>query len=439
MPRTAETGTVWRMTTTAAHRRGGLLRHHDFRLLWAGETINKTGSAITTVALPLIAVTTLHVSPFTLGLLGAAAWLPWLLISLPAGAWVDQLPRRPVLQACNVTAMVAFGSIPVAAWFGALTITQLLVAAFITGAAAVFFRTAWQAYLPTILAPADRQDGNAKLQGSYAAADVAGPGLAGLLTQTVGAATALLVDAASFAVSAACLTRIRATETPPASRRENRALLSRIADGVRYVAADRHLRALALFAGTSNLILTAVEVLTVLFLIRTVGVTPGAVGLLLATMGVGGIAGAALTGWITARYGTARGLLIAELVSVPAALLIPATTTGPRLALFAAGNLILSAGIVVGSVIASAWRQTYCPPNMLGRVTAAMACLVYGTRPLGALAGGALAATIGIRPALWLLTAALWLPLLFLLHSPIRYERDLPTHQPAPMAARHRL
>jgi len=114
-------------------------------------------------------------------------------------------------------------------------------------------------------------------------------------------------------------------------------------------------------------------------------------------------------------------------VAVPFGLLVPLTRPGTGLALFAIGNLFLSAGIVAGNVIASAFRQSYCPKDMMGRVSAVTACLIYGSMPAGAVIGGSLGTGIGIRPALWVLAGALFLPLLFLLYSPIRHERDLPT------------
>jgi predicted MFS family arabinose efflux permease len=408
-------------------RSGGLLHHHDFRLLWLGETISKGGSAVTTVALPLVAVVTLSASPFAIGLLEAAAWLPWLLFSLPAGAWVDGWPRRPVMQATNLVSLVLLASVPVAAWLDVLTLAQLLVVAFGAGIAKVFFRPAFQAYLPSIVDAADLREGNAKLHGSYSVADVAGPGIAGLLAQAFGAVNALLIDAASFLVSTLCLARIRAEEHVPDQRRNNQGLFHRIADGLRYVARETHLRAITLFAASSNLVLVATQVLLIVFLVRIVGVRPGTVGVLMASMGVGGVLGALSTKRISERLGTARGLLVAELMAVPFGLLIPLTRPGAGLALFAVGNLVLSAGIVAGNVIASAFRQSYCPKDMMGRVSAVTACLIYGSMPIGAVIGGSLGASLGIRPALWILAVALFPPLLFLLASPIRHERDLPT------------
>lgn len=412
-----------------ARRTGGLLQHHDFRLLWLGETISKTGSAVTTVALPLVAVVTLSANPFSIGLLEAAAWLPWLLFSLPAGAWVDGWPRRPVMQVTNLVSLVLLASVPVAAWLDILSMTQLLIVAFGVGIAKVFFRPAFQAYLPSLVTAADLREGNAKLHGSYSVADVAGPGLAGLLAQAFGAVNALLVDAASFLVSTLCLARIRTHERLPEHRRDNHGLFRRIRDGLHYVAHEAHLRALTLFAACSNLIIVATQVLLIVFLVRVVGVRPGGVGVLMASMGVGGVIGAFATKRISERFGTARGLLLSELAAVPFGLLVPLTRPGAGLALFAAGNLVLSAGIVAGNVIASAFRQSYCPADMMGRVSAVTACLIYGSMPLGAVIGGSLGTSVGIRPALWILAGALFLPLLFLLLSPIRHERDLPTRR----------
>lgn len=168
-------------------RRGGLVWHRDFRLLWIGQTGSKLGSSVTSVALPLVAVTTLGASTFQVALLSAAAWLPWLVIGLPAGAWVDRLPRRPVMIICDVVSLLLFLSVPVAAWLGVLTIGHLLAVALGAGTASVFFQTAYQVYLPSLLTKEDVPEGNAKLQGAEAAAHVAGPGLAGLIAQAFGA------------------------------------------------------------------------------------------------------------------------------------------------------------------------------------------------------------------------------------------------------------
>lgn len=138
-------------SSSAQRRRRHVLRHHDFGLLWLGETTSALGTSISRVALPLVAVVTLQASALQVSALTAAAWLPWLAIGLPAGAWVDRLPRRPLMQVCNVASLLLLLSIPAAAWSGALTIGHLLVVVLLTGVASVFFQTAYQVYLPAVV------------------------------------------------------------------------------------------------------------------------------------------------------------------------------------------------------------------------------------------------------------------------------------------------
>ncbi|WP_143264505.1 MFS transporter, partial [Amycolatopsis kentuckyensis] len=209
----------------------GLWGNRDFRLLWTGETTSMLGSMVASTALPLVAVVTLQASTFGVALLTAVAWLPWLVIGLPAGAWVDRLPKRPVMLICNTVSMAVFGSVPLVAAFGLLTMPYLLVAALLGGVAKVFFSLAYRAYLPTLVGKDDLLEGNAKLDGSESATQVAGPGLAGLLAQAFGPVSGILVDAVSFGVSVLCVRAIRVRETVVAAKRTP--LRSQIAEGLR--------------------------------------------------------------------------------------------------------------------------------------------------------------------------------------------------------------
>jgi MFS family permease len=411
---------------------GGLLRQRNFRLLWIGETISQLGNAMAVVGVPLVAVIVLHVGTFTLGVLTAAAWLPWLVIGLPAGAWVDRLPARRVMIVCDVVSALLYASVPVTAWAGALTTGLVIGVQLGGGAASVLFMTAYQVYLPSLVTPGELIEGNTKMQGSASAALFAGPGLAGLVAQLLGAVTALLCNAVSFLVSAVCLlgARPRAAARPAAPRETT--LLREIADGLRLVLRDPFLRQLSVFWAVANLALTGYAALLVVFLVRVVGLTPGAVGLLTAIPGVGGILGAAATGRITARFGTARGLLLSTLAGVPFALLIPLTGPGPRLVFYVVGALLAFAGIAVGNIIIAAFRQSYSPPGMCGRVTATMRFLIFGTSPLGALLGGGLGSWLGIRDALWILLGAAALSGTLLLTRALRGRRDLPDAAPEP-------
>ncbi|GAA4847776.1 MFS transporter [Kitasatospora terrestris] len=391
--------------------------------------------------MPLIAVTALHASTFQVGLLGAAGWLPWLLIGLPVGVWVDRLRSRPIMLAASAASLLLFATVPLAAHFGMLSLAQLLVVALATGVAGVFFQTAYTAYLPRLLDPADRAEGNAKLHGSASAAGIAGIGAGGLLAQLAGPVSGLLANSGTFALSLWCTRRIRHRE-PARAERPERALRQEIAEGLRLVAGDRWFRTFTLFGATSNLMLTGYQSLVVVFLIREVGVAEGAVGVLAAVASTGGIAGAAVARRVAARMGTARAMLFFELALPSLAVLIPLTAGGARLVLYVVGGFGVSAGVVAGNVIKSTFQQRYCPPELLGRLSASSAVLNFGAIPVGALVGGLLGDRLGVLPAMWILTAGVPLAALILWFSPLRTCRDLPTEPlrlpdtvPAPTAA----
>ncbi|GAA1842477.1 MFS transporter [Asanoa iriomotensis] len=414
------------MTVTRARSAPAATGGRDFRLFWLGQTTSKVGSSVTAVALPLVAVATLDASTFQVAALAACSWLPWLLIGLPAGAWVDRLPRRPLMIVCDLLCLAVFTSVPLAWWLGTLTLTHLFAAALLTGTAGVFLQTAYQVYLPTLLPPAELPAGNARLQSTEAAANVAGPGVAGLVTQLAGAVMGLLVDAASFLVSALCLLRIRTPER--LHRGPRRPLGTEVAEGLRFVARDPYLRIMTVWGATSNLALTGYQAVLVVFLVREVGVVPGVVGGLLAATSLGGVLGAATAGALARSLGSARALLVCAALTPPFGLLLPLAERGPRLALGVAGLAVVSAGVSAGNVIKGSFRQAYAPHQLLGRVTVSMQLLNYGTIPLGALVAGALGAAIGARQTIWLTMTAVVAAGLILLAGPIRRTRDLPTH-----------
>jgi MFS family permease len=436
----------------AAHRFGGLLRQRNFRLLWIGESVSGIGNAMAVVGIPLLAVTVLRASTFAVAALTAAAYLPWLVIGLPAGAWVDRLPARPLMIGCDVISALLYASLPAAAWIGVLTTAQVTVVALLAGAANVFFATAYQVYLPALVTAAELVEGNAKLQGSASVATIGGRGAAGLAAQAVGDATALLFNGVSFLVSAACLLCIRTAAPPrePIARMttartttartttartttartttaRTTTVRAEVTQGIRFVAGDPYLRPLTAYGAVANLAYTGNLALVVVFLIRVVGLGPAAVGLLMATGGVGGLLGALAAGRLARWLGTARALLLTSALGTGLfGLLIPLTGTGPKVAYYVIGAAVVAAGIVVGNIIVGSFRQAYCPPEMLGRVAASMRFLAFGAIPLGALLAGGLAVALGVRYALWVVLALYALSGVLLLTRGIRTRRDLP-------------
>jgi predicted MFS family arabinose efflux permease len=386
------------------------------------------------VGMPLLAVTVLHASTVAVAAITASAYLPWLIIGLPGGAWVDRLPCRRLMITCDIMSFTFYASLPASAWAGELTIAQVIAVALAAGSVSVLFTTAYRVLLPSLVAPEDLIEGNAKLQGSAAAATIGGRAASGIAAEALGAATALLFNAASFAVSAACLLAIRPAASPPRAARPATTLRAEIAEGTRFIRRDPYLRPLTLYGCAANLAYSGSTALVVLLLVRVIGLGPAAAGLLLAVSGFGGIGGALAARRLARRAGSARALLLCAAAGGLSGLLIPLAGPGPRAAFFAAGATTVAAAIAVSNIVIGSFRQAYCPPALLGRVTATMSLLVRAGIPLGALAAGAIAAAVGVRGALWILMTCFALSAALLATPAIRSARDLPRQPAAAMS-----
>ncbi len=326
---------------------------------------------------------------------------------------------------CDLLLLMLFGSVPVAGWLGLLTMAQLVVVALLAGAVKVFLSTANSAVLPALVAKEDLLEANVKLRSGDAAAEIAGPGLAGLISQAFGAVTGLLVDALTYLVAALCVSRIRAEEKPPPVS-ERRGILREIKEGVRFLVHDPYLRTLACFAAVGNLGLNGIQAVQTIFLVRSVGVSPGGIGMVFAVVSVGGLAGAALAGRIARRFGTARGLLLCELVGAPFILLLPMAGERLPLAVSAVAWSVAVCGVIAGNVIAGSFYQAYCPPEMIGRIRASASTVNFSAIPVGALLGGWLGGMLGARTTLWIMACVLLSAGAVLLASPLRRLRSFP-------------
>jgi predicted MFS family arabinose efflux permease len=406
--------------------RGGLFRHRDFRLLWGGETVSELGSQVSLLAVPLVAVQSLSATPFQMGVLTAASTVAFLVIGLPAGAWVDRLRRRPVMIIADLGRLLALGSVPVAYACGVLGLPQLYIVALVIGVFTVFFDVAYQSYLPSLVGREHLVEGNAKLTGSQQVAQIAGPSLAGGLVQAIGGPYAVAVDAASFLVSATAIGGIRKTEAVPVVPEEGHPRLRHdIGDGLRYVFGQPVLRAITATTATSNLfsgVQTAVEVI---FLVTVVHAKPAIIGLAFAVGGVGGVLAAFAASPLGRRLGGARATLLSSLAGV-GGLLMPLATPGLGVLFFGAGFFLSSFTTVVYNINQVSFRQRLCPEAMLGRMNATVRFVVFGVLPIGALAGGAIGAAIGLRTTLWMAMGGEALAGVWLLASPMRTMRDFP-------------
>ncbi|HET8684918.1 MAG TPA: MFS transporter [Micromonosporaceae bacterium] len=414
----------------------GLLRDHDFRQLFVADTISQLGTQVSQLALPLVAVVTLKATELEVGLLVTLEFLAFLLVGLPAGAWVDRLRRRNVLVTGDLGRALLLGSVPMAWWAGVLTIWQLYVVALLVGVLTVFFDVAYQSYLPHLAGRERLVEGNAKLEVVRASSQIGGPGLAGLLIQAVTAPFAVVVDAVSFVASALFVGLIRKREAKP-ERAADAHLGREIAEGLRFVLGNRLLRAIATCTGLFNLFGAATAAMTILFLVRDLGLGPGVVGLFFSVGAAGGLVGAFVVNPVVRRLGEGPAIWVSTAVTAPFTLLLPAAEPGWRVWLAAAGFFVVSIGVVVYNVTQVSFRQRLTPERLLGRMNATMRFLVWGTMPVGGFLGGVLGELFGARTTLWVAAVAQCLAFLPVFLSPLRRMRELPgpVDEPPPREA----
>ncbi|HTC85731.1 MAG TPA: MFS transporter [Candidatus Acidoferrum sp.] len=416
----------------ATSPRQGLWHHSDFLKIWTAATISLFGSQVSAIAIPAIAIITLGVSPFEAALLGFFEMLPFILFTLPAGVWVDRLRRRPILIAGDLGRAAALLTIPVAYAAGALTVWQLYAVAFTTGILTVFFDVADQSYLPSLLEADQLIEGNAKLQISQSAAQIAGQGVGGAVIGLVTAPFAVLADALSFLGSAGLIFLVRRRETPPervapADGTRGPGMRSEMTDGLRYVLGSPYLRNIAACTGTSNLFSSVMFSIYLVYLFRVVGLSPLTVGIVSGIGNIGFLIGAVMAGRVPGWLGLGRTILLAATVGSVAPVLVAVAPqdTGaiPFLILF---GLIGGWCQVVYNVNQVSLRQAITPARMQGRMNATMRFIVWGTMPIGLIVGGVLGSTIGLHETIWVGAiggVVAFLPILF---SPVVGLREIP-------------
>ena len=401
------------------------LRDPDLRRCWVGETAAMLGAQVSVQALPLAAVLVLQATPIELGILRAATFVPFLLVTLPAGAWIDRVRRRPIILATNLGRGAILAIVPLAALAGILSLPLLIAVAVLVGVLTVLFEVAYLAYLPSLV-PAERiGPANARLQASGSVAQIGGPGLAGLLVGVVGAPIAIAVDAASLAIAGLAVSRIQRPEPPPPFA-AGVPLRRAVGEGLRYVLGQPMLRGLAAEAAMFNLFWNGAQVAFLLFATGNLGYSATTLGFLYSLAGVGALVGSLS---ITAiqrrlRYGQAlwRAMVLGTLPFVGLGLAGP----GPVGFLAAAASLIVgSFGVGAAVVMAVTLRQSAIPSDLLGRAQATYRLLTYGAIPVGAILGGVLVDAIGAQSAVIACTLGVAVAPIWIFLSPLPRLRTL--------------
>jgi MFS family permease len=404
---------------------GPLWRNGDFLLLWAAQTISQFGSQISGLALPLVAILVLDASAFEVAALGVAEFLPFAIFSLPAGVWVDRLRRKPILVTADWGRAFALVSIPLAHLADWLTIWQLYTVGFVVGVFTVFFDVAYQSYLPSLVTREQLVEGNSKLEVSRSGAQVAGPGIAGVLIAALTAPYAVLADAVSFVASALCLSRIRRTEAPVPTA-ERLPMRSEVAEGLRYVLTHPILRPSMAFVATNNFFGTLLTSVVLVFAVRELHLSAATIGFTFALGNVGFLVGALAANRLSARFGLGRLLVVMAAVGGWALLLIPLATEAVAVPFLATAFFVFGFCAVVYNVTGISLMQAITPDRLLGRMNASRRFVVWGVIPVGMLLGGAIADGVGLREAMWVGAIGASLAFIPLLFSPVRALAAVP-------------
>lgn len=414
-------------------RRRSLWRHRDFMKLWTAQTVTQFGDEITQFALPLAAIITLEATPFQIGLLGTFQFLPFILLTIPAGVWVDRMRRKPILIGADIGRAVLLTSIPIAFLGGWLSIWQLYVVGFAVGCLEVFFDIAYQSYLPSVVERDQLVEGNAKLEISSSASTFGGPALAGLLVEIFRAPIAIFFDALSYLGSVLFLALIRRSETPPEPHpsAEGPSMLREAAEGLRYVLGNRYLRAIAPCTGLLNLFGNIGFVVILIYLVEELGLTPGTIGIIFAFGNLGVLVGALSADRIPRRIGIGPTIVASAFLSAfPLVLVAIAPREAPAPFLVAGLALGTFTGVVY-NVNQVSLRQAITPERMQGRMNATMRFIVWGTIPIGTLVGGILGGLIGLQATIWVAGIGSFVGFLPVLFSPVRTLERIPEPEAA--------
>ena len=418
-----------------------LWQNHAFVRVWSAASISIFGSLITRFALPIIAILSLHAGPFEVALVRSIDLLSALLVGFVAGAWVDRLRRRPVLIWADLGRALLLLSIPVSFALGTLALWQLIVVAALAAVLTTFFDAADNAYLPTIVERERLLEANSALAASGSVVEFLGFGISGALVQLLTGPITILIDVATYLVSAVLLFSVRTPEAPPPPRADREPVLDEIRAGIRLVRGDHLLRP---FLGAQMLMSTLWGIFGAtwfLFAIEELGVSPVMIGVVAGIGGASSFAGAVVATRATKRWGVGPVAIGSMVMAAIGNLFIPLAPAGaPLLAvLFLSGQqLIGDSAVTVYDVTETSVKQARVADRELGRVSSIFHVGSAATQFSAAIGAGLLAEVIGLRATAFLAPVGALAAAAILYWSPARTLRDLPRRDdrtPAQIAA----
>jgi MFS family permease len=404
--------------------------NRDFMTLWAGETVSHFGAQVTLLALPLTAALILGADARQMGVLGAFEYFPYLLVGLFAGVWVDRRRRLPILITANFLRASLLALIPVSVWLGHLNFELLYFVAFFAGVCMVFFDIAYQSYLPSLVESHQLIEGNSKLETSRSAAQIAGPGLAGVLAQTVTAPFSIFVTSATFFLSALFMTRIGRREALSSEPQTKQTKLWRsLGDGFRFVRNEPNVFALTRCAMIWNLSWNTVFAVFVLHAARDLHLDSSEIGIIYGASGIGLLLGAIIANQIMARLGVGPTLVLTGFVAAAGGPFFPMFAQSHPLAFYClfTGQFILGFGSCIFGIAFASVTQSIVPATYLGRVMGVSRFITAGALSIGSLIGGYLGHAVVLRATLIIGSIGMFIAVSTLLFSPLLKTRQIST------------
>ncbi|MEU8264320.1 MFS transporter [Micromonospora sp. NPDC048999] len=398
----------------------GVWRLPNYRRLWWGNAVSTVGSQVTMNALPLIAVLVLGATGTQVGLLRALYTVPFLLLTLPAGVWLERRARRPVMLGTDVARAILVLTVPVCAWVGVLGWPQVYAVVAVGGALTVVSELAAVAYLPPLVGPFRLAEANSRMHASLAVSGTTAVGLTGWLATLVGPAPLLLLDAVSYVVSGAMLLRIRHCE-PAMAAPGDRDPVAETREGLRAVFGHPVIRRCVVYATVFTVGTQLANVAMVVYLLADVHLGAALFGLTLMAGGVGGIVGTLAAPALLRRHGYGRTMLAGIVLgAMPMALVPVGHTPAVTVALTGVALLLGAAGACVTGSASVTLRHLLTPTRLHARMNASYRLVQFAAIPVCSVAAGALVDAIGSRPVLWLAPGVLLAAALPLSAGPVR-------------------
>jgi MFS family permease len=415
-----------------------LWRVGTFLRVWSADGTFDLARQSSIVVIPLIGALTLDATPFEMGVLGAAATTPSLLISLIAGVWVDKLPRRSTMAVAALVRAVLVASIPLLWWFDLLSVWLLAGIAILAGTATLFFDLSRSAWLPALVGRHRLQDANGKMNASKSGAQMLGPTIGGAAAGVVPPPLAMLVDAQASLSAAILLRSVPAPTTQPAPETSTQSFWRQALDGLSLSVRNPLLRATIGASGLTSLFGHVFIAVYVLYMANSLGLSSFEIGLVFGIGGFGALIGSFLAAPIASRFGTGRTISGGWLAFGLGGLPIPLAIMVPEYALVLVvfSEFVQWLALPIAEVNQLSLRQAITPDSHLGRVAASSRFFESGMIPIGSLLGGILGSLIGLQATLLVGVFGMSLAFVWIAVSPVRAISKPPSEplvlRPAP-------